>query len=199
MLHAEGHHLIRPISSSHHTSRAVGPSPWAPSYAEREDSPIELGANPELDLVMNLARQVFQTAWCQLSWRTARHVWVTQTPGEPPVCLPPEDSPCHVALQRNEVVISADARLDAQLGPCVQRWADDAQIRFLACAPLHDERGQAVGAFSVADDAPRDAIDPAWASELREFASLAMNARTARVARSLALPRAAASAGRSFR
>lgn len=144
--------------------------------AATHEVPQALHPNTELDLVMTLARQVFKTAVCLVSWRQDERLWFTAGMGHDVHCQPLNDSLCQSAIVGDQAVVCPDMRHDPRF---VGHQAVDGTVmslRFFASAPLRDAQGVVMGALCVLDPLPRQQLDADAVDQIQELADLAMHA-----------------------
>ncbi|MFA9218337.1 MAG: EAL domain-containing protein [Sphingomonadaceae bacterium] len=125
------------------------------------------------DSITQLAMDVMQTSGAYISLIDSDRQWLKASVG---FCAPDdsrEQSFCTHTIQRAEVMVVEDTRLDPRFSanPMVTGAAN---IRFYAGAPLLTEDGYAIGALCITDNLPRQ-LAPAQREQLQCMATLVMS------------------------
>ena len=134
---------------------------------------IDSNTSEYFDSITRLARDMLESSGAYISLIDSDRQWLKSSVG---ICAPDvsrEQSFCTHTIQRTEVMVVEDTRLDPRFcrSPLVTGPAD---IRFYAGAPLLTAEGHAIGALCVTDNRPRQ-LDQAQRARLQGLAALVMS------------------------
>lgn len=134
---------------------------------------VDSNTSEYFDTITRLAREMLESSGAYISLVDSDRQWLKSSVG---FCAPDvarEESFCNHTIQRCEVMVVEDTRLDSRFcqHPLV---SGPANIRFYAGAPLLTVEGHAIGALCVTDNRPRQ-LDPAQRVQLQSLAALVMS------------------------
>lgn len=138
-----------------------------------EYGPLENAGIKELDQIVNLASQQFNTPVCLVSIVQSDRVYFKSRVGLDICDAPREISLCSHAINEPEIFIVPDASQD-------QRFEENPQVtknngvRFYAGVPLRTAEGHPIGVFCIIDNKPRYDFSHSHQETLKAFANLVM-------------------------
>ncbi|PQV63131.1 PAS domain S-box-containing protein [Abditibacterium utsteinense] len=134
---------------------------------------LDTPAEASFDRITSLAARVFRVPVSFISLVDEERQWFKSCYGSNLQETARDISFCSVALQKSEVMIVPDARLDARFAqnPLV---TGPPLVRFYAGAPLLNRDGVALGALCIIDTEPRD-LDESERATLRDLAAVVVD------------------------